>query len=188
MEPVRVQALLMAGFFGITLATISVIMIANWSRAARGGLARNPYLGVRTPSTLRSEQSWAAGNRAAVRLAPLYLLFNAATCAALIAVALHGWRLVVIFAGSGGLAALIALVICTAVIASRAARAVGDHTDDRGGLRSAASQSIELPGIAGPFSGRATTIVGWIVAATVCAATAFLLVTMIDGYVLASHH
>ena len=188
MDPVRVQALFMAGCFGITLAAISVMMNVNWWRAARGRLARNPYLGVRTPSTLRSEQSWVAGNRAAVRLAPLYLLFNAATWAALVAVALRGWRLVVIFAGSGGLVALIALSICTAVIASRAARAADDHTDDRSGLRSAASQSVEMPGITGPFSERATTIVGWIVAVAACAATAFLLVTMIDGYVLAIHH
>jgi hypothetical protein len=184
MDPVRAQALLMAGFFGITLAAISVMMVVNWSRAARGGLARNPYLGMRTPSTLRSEQSRVAGNRAAVRLAPLYLLFNAATCAALVAVALHGWRLVVIFAGSAGLVALIGLSIYTAVIAGRAARAADDHTDDR----SAASQSIEMPGITGPFSERATTTVGWIVAVAACAATAFLLVPMVDGYVLAIHH
>ena len=188
MDPVRVQALVMAGFFGITLAAISVMMIVNWSRAARGGLTRNPYLGVRTPSTLRSEQSWVAGNRAAVRLAPLYLLLNAATCAALVAVALHGWRLVVIVAGGGGLVALIGLSICTAVIASRAARAADNHTDDRSGLHSAASQSVEMPAITGPFSERATRIVGWIVAVAASAATAFLLITVIDGYVLAIHH
>jgi SdpI/YfhL protein family len=188
MDPVRVQALLMAGIFGIALAGISVMMIVNWSRAARGGLGRNPYLGVRTPSTMRSEQSWVAGNRAAVRLAPLYLLFNIGMCAALVAVALPGWRLVVVFAGSGGLVGLIALSICTAVIASRAARAADDHTDDRSGLRGAASQSIELSGTTGPFSERATTIVGWIVAVVASAATALLLITVVDGYVLAIHH
>lgn len=184
MDPVRVQALWMAGLFGFTLAAISVLMIVNWSRAARGGLERNPYLGIRTPSTLRSEHSWVAGNRAAVRLAPLYLLFNAATCAALVAVALQGWRLVVIFTGSCGLAALIGLMICTAIIASRAARAADDHT----GPRNAASQSIEMPSTTGPFSERATTIFGWIIAVTACAATAFLLITLVDGYVLAIHH
>jgi SdpI/YhfL family protein len=184
MDPVHVQALLMAGVFGIALATISVMMIVNWSRAARGGLERNSCLGVRTPSTLRSEQSWVAGNRAAARLAPLYLLFNVATSAGLVAVALHGWRLVVIFAGSGGLVTLIALSVCTAVIASRAARAASDHADDR----SAASQSIEMPGITRPFSERVTTIVGWIVAVAASAATTFLLITVIDGYVLAIHH
>jgi SdpI/YfhL protein family len=188
MDPVGVQALLMAGIFGIALAAISVMMIVNWSRAARGGLARNSYVGVRTPSTLRSEQSWVAGNRAAVRLAPLYLLFNVAMSAALVVVALHGWRLVVIFVGGGGRVVLIALSICTAVIAGRAARAADHHADDRSGLRSAASQSIEMPGITGPFSERATRIVGRIVAVAASAATAFLLITVIDGYVLAIHH
>ena len=181
MDPVRVQALLMAGLFAITLAALSVLMIVNWSRAARGGLARNPYLGVRTPATLRSEQSWVAGNRAAVRLAPLWLLFNAATCAALVVLALHGWRLVVVAAGSGGLVALIALSLYTAVIASRAARAADDHTDGA----SDASQSMDLS--AGRFSERTTTIIGWIVAVAACGATALLLGTVIDGYVLAIH-
>ena len=184
MDPSRFQALLTAGLFGIALATISVVMIVNWSRAARGELARNASLGVRTPSTLRSEQAWVAGNRAAARLAGLYLLFNVATSATLVAVALHGRRLVVIFVGSGGFVALIALSICAAVIASRAARAADDRADDG----SAASQSTEMPGITRPFSERATTIVGWIVAVAASAATTFLLVTVINGYVLAIHH
>jgi hypothetical protein len=184
MDPVRVQALFIAGVFGIALATISVMMIVTWSRAARGGLERNSILGLRTPSTLRSEQSWVAGNRAAARLAALYLLFNVATSAALVVVALHGKRLVVILAGSGGLVALIALSICTAIIASRAARAADDHAHDP----SAASQSTEMPDITRPFSERATTIVGWIVAVAASAATTFLLITVIDGYVLAIHH
>jgi hypothetical protein len=74
MEPVRLQEMLIAGFFAIAEVAISVMLIANWSRAARGRLQRNPYFGVRTPSTLRNEQSWVAGNRAAARMAPLYLL------------------------------------------------------------------------------------------------------------------
>ena len=111
-------------------------------------------------------------------------MFNAATYAVLVAVALHGWRLVVIVTGSGGLVALVALSIYTAVIASRAARAADDHTE----LRSAVSQSIDLSGITGPFSERTTTIIGWVVAVAACAAPALLLVTMIDGYLLAVHH
>ena len=184
MEPVRLQAMLMAGFFGIALAAICVMMIVNWSRAARGSLARNPYFGVRTPSTLRSEQSWVAGNRAAVRTAPLYLIYNAAMCAGLAAAALHGRRLVVAFIGGGGLFALIALMICTAVIANRAARAADNHT----GLGSAARQSIEMPDITEQFSGRSSTIGGWVVAGTACAATVFLLILISRGYVLAIHH
>jgi hypothetical protein len=183
MDPVRVEALVIAGLVGVTPAAGSAMMIVNWSRAARGGLARNPHLGVRTPSTLRSEQSWVAGNRAAVRLAPLYLLLNVVTCAILVAVALRGWRLVVVVVASGGFVALIALAICTAVIASRAARAAYDPSVDRGPTRPS-SAALDLTA---PFPGRATATFGWIVAVTACAATAFLLVTLIDGYVLASH-
>ena len=184
MDPVRVEALGMAGFFGLGLAALSAVMIGNWSRAARGELARNPHLGVRTPSTLRSEQAWVAGNHAAVRTAPLYLLFNLATCAVLLAVALQGWRFVVVLVGSGGLVAFLALSICTAVIASRAARAVESHTDDR----SAASQNFEVVAVAGPLPEHATAIFGWIVAVIACATTVLLLATLIDGYVLAIHH
>jgi hypothetical protein len=184
MDPVRVEALWMAGFFGLSLAAISAVMIGNWSRAARGGLARNPHLGVRTPSTLRSEQSWVAGNRAAVRTAPLYLLFNLATCAVLVAVALQGWRFVVVLVGSGGLVTFLALSICTAVIASRAARAVESHTDDRG----AARQNFEIPAVEGPLPEHAAAISGWIVAVICCATTVLMLATLIDGYVLAIHH
>lgn len=180
MDSIGVQALLMAGLFGLSLGAISVMMIVSWSRAARGRLARNPYVGVRTPSTLRSEQSWVAGNRAALRLVPLYLLVNAATFAALVVVGWQGWRLGVIFAGSGGLVALIMLSICAAVIASRAARAGADT--------SAARQTSEALDFAGLFSGRAMTIAGWIVAVTICAASVCVLVTLIDGYVLATHH
>lgn len=183
MDPVRGQALMMAGFIEITMAAVSVLMVANWRRAAEGTLARNANVGVRTPSTLRSPEAWVAGNRAAVRTAPLYVFFNAAMCAGLLAAAVHGWRLVVAFIGGGGLFALIALMICTAVIASRAARGADDHTDSR----SAASQPIEMPDVTGAFSGRAMTIIGWIVAVAACAVTVFLLGTIIDGYVLAIH-
>jgi SdpI/YfhL protein family len=183
-DSIRFQALLLAGVFAVTLAAISATMIANWSRAARGELQRNPHLGVRTPSTLRSEQSWMAGNRAALRLVPLFVLFNAVTSAALVAIALNGWRLVVILTGSGGLVAFIGLCICAAVIASRAARAADDQTE----LHDTASHSTKTPGSAKPFSDPTATAAGWLVTVTVCAATTFLLATVIGGYVLAIHH
>jgi SdpI/YfhL protein family len=159
-------------------------MIMNWSRAASGKLQRNRNLGVRTPSTLRSEQSWMAGNRAALRLLPLYVFLNAATSAALVVIALQGWRLVVILAGSGGLVAFLGLCIYAAVIASRAARAVDDGSE----LPSAASQSTKTPASTKPFSDQAATGIGWIVTVSVCAATTLLIASMIGGYVLANHH
>jgi tetrahydromethanopterin S-methyltransferase subunit E len=93
-----------------------------------------------------------------------------------------------IFVGSSGFVALIALSICTAIIASRAARAADDHADYHSTLSPAASRSVEKPSITDLFSQRATTIVGWIIAVAASGVTAFLFITLIDGYVLASHH
>lgn len=126
MEPERSQAILMAGFFALAQILVSVTVIANWSRAATGRLQRNPYYGVRTPSTMRSEQAWVAGNRAALRLRPLYLLTIAATFVPLFAVALHGWRTIVVLVGTGGFVVVLGLFVYAAVIGSRAARAVDD--------------------------------------------------------------
>jgi hypothetical protein len=184
MNPVQGQAFMMAGVVEFTLAAMSVLMIVISWRVARGGLARNPYVGLRTPSTMRSDQAWIVGHRAAAHTAPLYLLFNTIMCASLGAAAWRGWRLVVAFIGGGGFFALIGLIICTAVIASRAARAADDHTDQHG----AAGYSIEMADIATQFSGRAMTIIGWICALAVSAATALLLGTILDGYVLSIHH
>ena len=131
MGPERLEATLMAGFFAFAQIVISVGIIGNWSRAATGRLQRNPFLGVRTPSTMRSEQAWVADNRAALRLAPLYLLTTAATCVALFVVALYAWRTIVVLVGIGGFAAVLALSIYTAVIASRAARSVDGRPEDR---------------------------------------------------------
>jgi len=55
MELERLQAILMAGFFAFAQIAISVMLVVNWSRAATGRLQRNPFLGVRTPATMRSE-------------------------------------------------------------------------------------------------------------------------------------
>src|SRR6201999_2776599 len=112
------QAVMMAGFIELSLAGMSVLAVSSWRRAARGGLARNAFLGVRTPSTMRNEQSWTAANRAAARTAPLYAFFNAAMSAALFAAAWRGWRLVVAFLGGAGLFAFIGLLIWTAVMAA----------------------------------------------------------------------
>jgi hypothetical protein len=122
-----------------------------------------------------------AGNRAALRLVPLFVVFNVATCAALVAIGLNGWRLLVILAGSGGLVVFIGLCIFAAIIASRAARAADDHS----GLPGAATETTKMPGSAKPSSDQTAKSVGWLVTVTVCAATTLLLATVIGGYVLA---
>ena len=154
----------MAGFFAFAQIAISVMLVVNWWRAATGRLQRNLFLGVRTPATMRSEQSWVAGNRAALRLAPLYVLTTAPTCVALFAVALYGWRTIVVLLGIGGFAAVIVLSVYTAVIASRAANAADGQPDDRRGPRGASGPSFEEGATMGAFSDRVMTIIGWIVA------------------------
>lgn len=118
------QAIVTAGLFEGFLILVSAIVILNWWRAAHGGLQRNPHLGLRTPATLRNEDSWRAGNRAAARTAPWYLGFLTVEGAALFAAAGQGWRLVVALVGGAGVVVLIGLMIATAVVGSRAASAV----------------------------------------------------------------
>jgi hypothetical protein len=183
MNPAQIQALAMAGVIELVLVAMSVLVVAGCWRAARGGLERSAYVGLRTPSTMRNEQSWIAGNRAAARTAPLYLIFNAAASAALIAAASHGWRLVVAFLGGAGLFVFIGVLICSAVVASRAGRAAGGPIDHRSELR----QSSEIPDTSALSSTPAMTVVGWICAVVACGITVYLLGSIIDGYVLAIH-
>lgn len=179
MDPAQLQALVMAGVIELVLAAMSVLVVGGCWRAARGGLERSAYVGLRTPSTMRNEQSWIAGNRAAARTAPLYLIFNAAASAGLIAAATRGWRLVVAFLGGAGLFVFIGVLICTAVVASRAGRAAGGPIDHR--------QSFEMPETKALYSTPAMMFIGWICAVIACSVTVFMLGTIIDGYVLAIH-
>ncbi|WP_353114389.1 SdpI family protein [Microbacterium sp.] len=60
MDSQTVPALL--GILGAGLAGVLVLWLASACR--RGTLKRNPLLGVRTPSTLRSDEAWIAAHRA----------------------------------------------------------------------------------------------------------------------------
>jgi SdpI/YfhL protein family len=114
----------------VALIIICVVFIALSSRAANGRLPRNQWAGIRTPSTMRSEQAWMAGHRAALRLTPLYLLVTAIACAALLWAALYAsTTAVVMIIGLGGFAALIALLLYTGIIAGKAAKSAGDQPD-----------------------------------------------------------
>lgn len=132
MEPERLHTMVQAVFCAIPPILTSVLMIALASRAAKGQLKRNQWVGIRTPSTMRSDQAWVAGHRAALRLAPLYLLITAVICVALFAAVMYAsTRKVVPIVGFGGFVAIIALAIYTAIIAGRAAKAAGDGPDER---------------------------------------------------------
>ncbi len=178
------QAIFMAGLVELVLGGMSALLIVNWWRAARGELARNPHLGIRTEATLRNEQTWVVGNRAATRTAPLYLLFNAALSGSIFPAAWHGWRLIVCLAGGAGFFVLIGLMIWSAVVGSRAARRVGGPKEPRAEL----SPNLELPAVTVNLSDRQKTIVAWVCAAIGCGLALLLLGDIIDGYVLALHH
>ena len=66
MEP---QRMAVADFMAITFAFLTFVLIAvDWA-AASGRLRRNQWVGIRTPSTMRGDQAWVAGHRAALRSA-----------------------------------------------------------------------------------------------------------------------
>jgi hypothetical protein len=126
--PERLSAFLVAGLFVVVQSSLSVALTRNWSRAAAGRLQRNEYFGIRTPSTLRSEQTWVAGNRAALRLLPLFLVTNGVTVVALFAAAASASTLTVVVIGTLCFVIFFALTIYAAVFGSRAARSVDGVT------------------------------------------------------------
>lgn len=73
-----------------------------------------------------------AGHRAALRLAPLYLLTTVVTCVALLVAALFGSTVnVVVLVGLGGFALVLVVSFCSAVVAGRAAKKADGHPDNR---------------------------------------------------------
>jgi uncharacterized membrane protein len=125
----RSQALLLAGYWAFLPILITVVLIVLASRAANGRLARNQWVGIRTPSTMRSDQAWKAGHAAALRMAPLFVIVTVVICVALFAAALYASTTkVVVFIGFGSLAVLLVLLIYSALVASKAAKAADDGT------------------------------------------------------------
>jgi hypothetical protein len=123
MEPQRVAV---AVFMAVTFAFLAFVLIAvDWA-AASGRLARNPWVGIRIPSTMRSDRAWVAGHRAALRLMPLHLLTGIALLLAALCAPTVG---TVHFVGIGGAVVFLLVALFTAVIAGRAAKAVDDQTD-----------------------------------------------------------
>jgi hypothetical protein len=132
MESERLEALVQAGVLSFVSILTTVLLIVLARRAANGRLARNQWVGIRTPSTLRSDLGWVAGHRAALRLTPLFLLMNVVTCVALFAAALYvSTPVVVRLVGFGVIAVIIALVVYSAYVAGNAAKSADAGTDDQ---------------------------------------------------------
>jgi uncharacterized membrane protein len=127
----RLEATVLAGFLAFVpiLTTVSLIGLA--SRAAKGRLRRNQWAGIRTPSTMESDQAWAAGHRAALRLTPWFLLTTVVGCAALFGSALYASSPgLVMVVGFGVSIVLLALLFWSAYVASKAAKSVDGQPDD----------------------------------------------------------
>jgi hypothetical protein len=115
------ERVVLASFIAITFAFLTALLIAiDWA-AAKGRLRRNQFVGIRTPSTMRSDQAWIAGHRAALRLTPVHLVTGVSLligvfCARTVA----GLNIV----GVSGAIVFVVVALFTAVVAGRAAKAV----------------------------------------------------------------
>jgi hypothetical protein len=114
---------LVASFTAITFVFLAILLVVvDWA-ASSGRLRRNHWAGIRIRSTMRSDQAWVAGHRAALGLMPLHLLTGVGLfIAVLFAPNADGARLVSIV----GAAIFLVVAAITGFVAHRAAKAVED--------------------------------------------------------------
>lgn len=129
MAPDRLETLVTAGFWAFMPVLVTGVLVVVSSRAANGRIARNQWVGIRTRSTMRSDQGWVAGHRAALRLVPLYLLTTVVVWVALVVAVVYATANVVHLVGFVVLAVILALVFYSAYVANNAAKAAEGHPD-----------------------------------------------------------
>ncbi len=132
MGPDRIHLVVTAAIMAFGPIVVCPVIIVVCARAANGRLERNGSVGIRTPSTMRSDRAWIAGHRAALRLAPLYVLVAVAVCVALLWAVLYSSAPgALMLTGIGGNAVLFASIIFGAIMAGRAAKAVDGPPEGR---------------------------------------------------------
>ena len=120
------ERLVLASFVAVTFVFLTaLIIVIDWA-AAKGRLRRNQFVGIRTPSTMRSDHAWIAGHRAALRLTPLHLVTGASLLIGVFsAQTVAGLNLV----GVCGAVVFVAVALFTAVVAGRAAKATEQDSE-----------------------------------------------------------
>ena len=126
MGPDRLQLTVIAAISAATVIFICALFIATSWAAANGRLRRNQYVGIRSPSTMRSDQAWVAGHRAALRLMPLHLLTGVGLLLTVLSAQTVGD---VHLVGVCGAAVFVVVAVITAIVAGRAAKAVDGDSD-----------------------------------------------------------
>ncbi len=116
------ESAVLTSFMAVTFVFLTALLIAiDWA-GANGHLRRNQFVGVRTPSTMRSDRAWIAGHRAALRLMPLHLLAGIAVLAAVLFTRTVAGLNVV---GLSGAVVFVVVAVFTGIVAGRAAKACG---------------------------------------------------------------
>lgn len=130
MDAERCATMTVAAISIITFVGLAALMAVITHRGSNGALARNQWVGIRTPSTMRSDRAWIAGHGAAHRLTPLYAMWAAAAGAVLLFAMLHTWSIDAVMLTSIAASAVFVIVaVCTAVVAGRAAKAADDDAE-----------------------------------------------------------
>jgi len=115
------QRAVVATFMAVTFAFLSfVLVVVDWA-AASGRLRRNQWMGIRIPSTMRSDRGWVAGHHAALGLMPLHLMVGVGLLVAvLFTPTMEGVHIV----GIVGAGIFLVVAAITGLVAHRAAKAV----------------------------------------------------------------
>lgn len=129
MAPDRLETLVTVGVWVVMPVLVTSVMIVVSARAADGRIARNKWVGIRTRSTMRTDEGWAAGHRAALRLWPLYVVTTIVIWVALSVATVSATNKVVHLTGFIVFAVILALVFYSALVASKAAKAAEPRSD-----------------------------------------------------------